>query len=410
MINPSQDWPRRTIPLAGNEDLLKQNPTGDTSPQEERIPTSLISDFTISQISFTNLGAGVGTFDFKLGSNIRLRSIAALSNKITATLQPDKSIGLDLNTTNIAAEIPLNKLANVENVTPTGSQFLSYNSTSNKWEPKSLSVENALSYISDKIVLGGAMTQNTTVSGANNFYLWFLDMYSFRVKATDNAFTTVEMNLNPSNNGAFFITSSKDSKFMGIDGSQINNYLKVYRRESFNTYSLFIKSGQTLLSYEEGSTEKAAVGIKNTKLYVLDGTTNTPTSRWYLMRQSDGTTAFSPEKRAFPLQVFGATQDVVISSSSTYFVMPAQLQPMVLKGYTASVFTLGTGGTTDVVLKLNGTTVSSSNISFLGAKSQSAPFISENVFGGDIISVEVTGERSTTKDKGLSLSLYFECQ
>lgn len=135
---PSIDWPRRTSPLSGVEDLLKQNPSTDAAPQEERVPVSLISDYTLNQLSFVNLGSGVGTFDFKLGSEVRLRSVGAASNKVVVSLDPDKTISLDVNTTNIAADIPLNKLQNVENVTPSNNQLLSYNTSTNKWVPKTI--------------------------------------------------------------------------------------------------------------------------------------------------------------------------------------------------------------------------------------------------------------------------------
>jgi len=49
---PSTDWPRRTTPLVGNEDLLRQNPLGDSSDstKEQRVPVDLISDYVLNQI------------------------------------------------------------------------------------------------------------------------------------------------------------------------------------------------------------------------------------------------------------------------------------------------------------------------------------------------------------------------
>lgn len=47
VVKPSVDWTRRTTPLDGTEDLLKQNPIEDVAPQEERIQTSLIADYTL---------------------------------------------------------------------------------------------------------------------------------------------------------------------------------------------------------------------------------------------------------------------------------------------------------------------------------------------------------------------------
>jgi len=83
---PSQDWPRRTNPLVGTEDLLKQNPSADAYPQEERVPVDLVSDYTIDQITLTNVGTGIGVFDFKNIANFDLRSFAAGSNKVSVGL------------------------------------------------------------------------------------------------------------------------------------------------------------------------------------------------------------------------------------------------------------------------------------------------------------------------------------
>lgn len=51
-IKPSVDWLRRTSPLNGNEDLLRQNPVGDasSSPKEERIPVDLIKDYVLNAL------------------------------------------------------------------------------------------------------------------------------------------------------------------------------------------------------------------------------------------------------------------------------------------------------------------------------------------------------------------------
>lgn len=49
---PSQDWTKRTAPLTGLEELLKQNPETDSySPMEERIPTSLIGDYVLKRVT-----------------------------------------------------------------------------------------------------------------------------------------------------------------------------------------------------------------------------------------------------------------------------------------------------------------------------------------------------------------------
>lgn len=62
---PSVDWPRRTAALNGDEDLLRQNPTGDASdsPKEERIPTELILDYVLA-----NLPAGSTVFTVNTGA------------------------------------------------------------------------------------------------------------------------------------------------------------------------------------------------------------------------------------------------------------------------------------------------------------------------------------------------------
>jgi len=52
---PTIDWPRRTNPLNGNEDLLRQNPLGDASslPKEERITAALIKDYVLTFVPNT---------------------------------------------------------------------------------------------------------------------------------------------------------------------------------------------------------------------------------------------------------------------------------------------------------------------------------------------------------------------
>lgn len=52
VIIPSISWPRRTNALTGEEDLLRQNPVGDSSgsPKEERIPVSLILSYVLSNL------------------------------------------------------------------------------------------------------------------------------------------------------------------------------------------------------------------------------------------------------------------------------------------------------------------------------------------------------------------------
>jgi hypothetical protein len=143
---PSLDWPRRTLPLTGNEDLLKQNPLSDASPQEERVPTSLISNFTISNISLNNVGTGIGVFNFKNGGNFQFRSITSLSNKFSVTLNTS-TIEMDVNAANIAAEISITDLANV-NSPSNPNQYLMWDGTNyvfNTLNPFSFTVQDAFS-------------------------------------------------------------------------------------------------------------------------------------------------------------------------------------------------------------------------------------------------------------------------
>lgn len=62
VVKPSVDWPRRIDTLTGNEDLLKQNPVEDLSPQEERIPTSLIADYTLYVHQFDDPSGDLGFY------------------------------------------------------------------------------------------------------------------------------------------------------------------------------------------------------------------------------------------------------------------------------------------------------------------------------------------------------------
>lgn len=255
---PSIDWPRRTSPLSGVEDLLKQNPSTDAAPQEERVPVSLISDYALSQLSFVNLGSGVGTFDFKLGSEVRLRSVGAASNKVVVSLDPDKTISLDVNTTNIAADIPLNKLQNVENVTPSNNQVLSYDTATNKWTPK----------------------------------------------------------------------------------------------ESKNPLVV-------------------------------------------------------------PLHIATRQTFVQLGLSNNYFVVPPQVLPLKLKGYSAVIYTVGDtlgnpANITTFQLKKNSSTIPSSALSITTTAYVTSPELDESVSAGDIILLEVISEKINFKDKGLSITLYFE--
>lgn len=155
---PSVDWPRRISPLTGSEDLLKQNPVSDSFPQEERIPASLISDYTISQLLFTNVGAGIGVFDFKNINQINFRSISAGTNKVNVNLL-NKSIVIDVDSLNIASEINLTDLKNVGSPS-TSNQYLMWDGTSfvfNNLNPYSLTVRD---YLNNTISLNSGDTLN----------------------------------------------------------------------------------------------------------------------------------------------------------------------------------------------------------------------------------------------------------
>ncbi len=125
---PSQDWPRRSTPLIGTEDLLKQNPASDAAPQEERIPTSLISDFTISQLTLSSVGSGTSIIEGKYTNDFRFRSLKASSTRINVSLL-SSTIEIDANAVQIANSINLSDIGDVINSPSTG-EFLQYNGSS----------------------------------------------------------------------------------------------------------------------------------------------------------------------------------------------------------------------------------------------------------------------------------------
>jgi len=157
---PSQDWPRRTNPLVGTEDLLKQNPSADAYPQEERVPVDLVSDYTIDQITLTNVGTGIGVFDFKNIANFDLRSFAAGSNKVSVGLNT-KTITINVNPTNIAAEIGLTDLSNVSS--PSNSnEYLMWNGSSFVFSPINTYAITITDYLN----------QSVSLANGGNFYLY----------------------------------------------------------------------------------------------------------------------------------------------------------------------------------------------------------------------------------------------
>lgn len=125
---PSLDWPRRTSPLVGVEDLLKQNPSTDTAPQEERVPVNLVSDFTIEQISLLTVGTGVPILEGKFSNVFKYRSISPASQRVTVNLI-SSTIQIDVNAVRVANSVTLADIGDVVN-TPTTGQFLKYNGAS----------------------------------------------------------------------------------------------------------------------------------------------------------------------------------------------------------------------------------------------------------------------------------------
>lgn len=124
---PSVDWPRRTTPLTGTEDLLKQNPVSDSAPQEERIPTSLIADFTIGQITLTSVGTGSPIIEGKFLNDLRFKSLKSGSPRVNISLISN-AIEIDVNALQVANSISLSDIGDVINSPSTG-EFLQYNGT-----------------------------------------------------------------------------------------------------------------------------------------------------------------------------------------------------------------------------------------------------------------------------------------
>lgn len=163
---PSIDWPRRSAPLLGTEDLLKQNPASDAAPQEERVPVSLISDFTIDQLTLTSVGSGTSIVEGKFSEDLRFRSIKAATSRISVSLLTN-TIQIDANAVQIANSISLSDIGDVINSPSTG-EFLQYNGSS--WITAPVVDEF---YISDgtttEIVDG--VNQTITFVGNANMYI-----------------------------------------------------------------------------------------------------------------------------------------------------------------------------------------------------------------------------------------------
>ncbi len=122
---PSIDWPRRSLVLDGTEDLLKQNPIGDSSPQEERIPTALLADYVVGLINLNSNGSGKSIIKSKSGFNFDFKSLAAASSKIELTTNSNH-VYFDVDPIAVANSINLSDLLDVVD-SPSTNEFLYYN-------------------------------------------------------------------------------------------------------------------------------------------------------------------------------------------------------------------------------------------------------------------------------------------
>jgi hypothetical protein len=188
---PSLNWPRRTNGLVGTEDLLKQNPSMDSFPQEERIPVNLVSNYTLSKINLTNVGLGIGVFDFKNIGDFDLRSFSNGSNKVSVNLN-SKTILLDVVPLNIAKEISISNLSDVNVVGAISNEsILSYNTTTSAWEPTPLQVISP--YTFNVAVNHGALTLST-ISNGQNLSLFGSDNITVDISSITSAGTTAQFN------------------------------------------------------------------------------------------------------------------------------------------------------------------------------------------------------------------------
>lgn len=163
---PSIDWPRRTLPLIGTEDLLKQNPSSDPSPQEERIPTSLIADYTIDQLTMSSVGTGTSIVYGRFTNDLQFRSIAAASSRVSVSLLSN-TVEIDANAVQIANSISLSDIGDVIN-SPTTGYFLQYNGSS--WITAPVLDEFYISDGTTTEVVDG-VNQTITFTGTPNIYI-----------------------------------------------------------------------------------------------------------------------------------------------------------------------------------------------------------------------------------------------
>lgn len=170
---PSQDWPRRSSPLTGLEDLLKQNPITDAAPQEERIPVNLVSDFIIEKITLDNVGYGIPVIHGKFSESLQFRSLSASSSRVSLSVF-DNTINIDVNASAVANSISLSQLGDVTNV-PSAGDFLQFNGSG--WITSSIIdefyitdgvVTETLSGINKTITFNQSSNINVSVSPVNN--------------------------------------------------------------------------------------------------------------------------------------------------------------------------------------------------------------------------------------------------
>lgn len=112
---PSVNWPRRTAPLVGTEDLLKQNPISDSSPQEERVTVNLVKNFVINRISSEVGIADLNDISTPSGSNLNLQWNG--SNFVWAAAVTDTDL------------FSVNKTASANRTHQLGTYFLRLNSS-----------------------------------------------------------------------------------------------------------------------------------------------------------------------------------------------------------------------------------------------------------------------------------------
>ena len=121
----------------------------------------VLFNFDTSQLSsvdtLTNIGtAGVGIFKNIISRNASLYKINAGSNKLSVSLDVvNNKIDLDV----VPANITLQNLSNVDNLSPTNDQALVWNSTQSLWKPKNVLVQ----LVAGTGLTGGTITSSGTI-------------------------------------------------------------------------------------------------------------------------------------------------------------------------------------------------------------------------------------------------------